>query len=610
MTDNPSMHTLGIILARAGSKGLPEKCVAPLRGRPMIEYTFDHALASLRLDQLVLSTDSKAAKVCAAGRGITVIDRPASLATDQALIDAACRHAVLAHEAEVGASYDAVVILYANIPVRRAGMIDGAIERLAETGADSVRSVAPVGKHHPDWLHRLDGDRMAQFRPNSISRRQDLEPVYYHDGAVIAVTRASLFAAADCPSDGQAFLGNDRRAIIVAPDDAVDVDERADLYHAEALLRTKSDHATSSRVVRDHRAETPAHRIPTSVVSIGARRVGAGQAPYVIAEIGVNHDGDVRKALKLVDVAKAGGADAAKFQVFDIDELVAPGAASAAYQRESCGAETQASMLRSLVLPDDSWRTIREYCEQRSIDFIATPFGETALTRLISWHPAAIKLGSGDLTNRMLFDGALRSGIPVIFSTGASHGDEIDRAVSLARRGAPGRVVVMHCVSCYPAPVDRLNLACIRTMQARYGIPVGFSDHSPSTASGGWAVAAGASVIEKHITLDPLAAGPDHAASLGPEAFADYVQQIHHSHAAFGNGAIGMAPEEQDVRTAARRSVMAKVDIPKGAVISMDMLICKRPGLGIPADQIERLVDRVALDDIPRDTVLAWDQLD
>ncbi len=233
------MRALGVILSRAGSKGLREKCVRPLLGRALIEYTFDHALQARRLDAVVLSTDSQPAATLATQRGIETIDRPAELATDTATVDAAARHAVQTWEDRHDTAADVVVLLYGNIPVRPAGLIDRAIDHLLASGASSVRSVAPVGRHHPDWLHRLEGDRMIQFRPNSIYRRQDLEPLYYHDGAVVALTRRSLFDALRTPEDKQAFLGPDRRAVVLDPQDAIDVDDGFDLLVAEAVLRAR-----------------------------------------------------------------------------------------------------------------------------------------------------------------------------------------------------------------------------------------------------------------------------------------------------------------------------------------------------------------------------------
>ncbi len=228
---------IAVILARAGSKGLPNKCVVPVLGRPMIAYTFDHAKAARCLDGIVLTTDSPQAAELARGSGVEVVDRPAELAGDKARVDESVRHAVLQYESRHACRVDAVVILYGNIPVRAAGMIDRAAGHLVHCGGDSVRTVAPVGKMHPDWMHRLDGDRLVQYRPNSIHRRQDLEPVYYHDGAVIAVTRAALFDSSTAGADPHAFFGKDRRAIVQGPHDAVDVDEPLDVLVAEAVLR-------------------------------------------------------------------------------------------------------------------------------------------------------------------------------------------------------------------------------------------------------------------------------------------------------------------------------------------------------------------------------------
>lgn len=237
------MNVLGVILARAGSKGIPQKCMADLLGRPLIDYTFDHALAARSLTRVLLSTDCAPAKELARSRGIAVVDRPAKLASDTATVDAAARHALEHIESEQRRRFDAVCLLYGNIPLRAEGLIDRAISKLAESGGDSVRSVAPVGKHHPDWLHRLSSDSMEQFRSNSIYRRQDLEPLFYHDGAAVVVTREALLGALDAPDDHQAFWGSDRRAIVQRPHDSVDVDEPVDLFLAEALLRAKGENA-------------------------------------------------------------------------------------------------------------------------------------------------------------------------------------------------------------------------------------------------------------------------------------------------------------------------------------------------------------------------------
>jgi len=226
-------HTLAVILARAGSKGLPRKNILPLAGRPMIAHTIEAAKQASRIDRVCVTTDLPEAAEVALSMGVDIVDRPAELATDTAAVDAAARHAVESCE-RAGSPVTHVAILYGNVPLRSPAVIDLAVERLIATGCDSVRSVRPVDKQHPDWLHRLDGDRLVQFRKNSIHRRQDLEPLYYHDGAVVAVTRAALFAAE--PTDPHGFFGADRRAVISEGGPTVDVDTPDDLRVAEAIL--------------------------------------------------------------------------------------------------------------------------------------------------------------------------------------------------------------------------------------------------------------------------------------------------------------------------------------------------------------------------------------
>jgi CMP-N,N'-diacetyllegionaminic acid synthase len=229
-----SVHRLAVILARAGSKGLPNKNVLTIAGRPMIAYTIDQARAVEMIDDVCVTTDAAKAAEAARAMDVLVIDRPPELASDTATVDAAVRHAVESYE-KVRRSVTHIAILYANVPVRPDGIIDSAMRHLIETGADSVRSLAPVTKQHPDWLHRLDGDRMVQYRKNSIYRRQDLERLYYHDGAVLVVTRKSLFVTS--PDDNHAFLGADRRGVVPKSGMAIDIDSPEDAVIAEAIIR-------------------------------------------------------------------------------------------------------------------------------------------------------------------------------------------------------------------------------------------------------------------------------------------------------------------------------------------------------------------------------------
>jgi CMP-N,N'-diacetyllegionaminic acid synthase len=234
------MQTLGIILARAGSLGLVNKHLLPLLGKPVISYTFDHARASRRLDRVVVTSDCPKILKLARQSGFDTIVRPEHLATSDASVQSAMLHAMRAVEADESFQSDAVVCLYGNVPVRGAGVIDHAIDLLEETGCDSVRSFCPVGKWHPGWMCRLEGDHVSALRPGSIHRRQDLEPLFLHDGAVVAVSRASMLLADDHPGDGHAFFGVDRRAVQTGMGDTVEIDHQRDLYWAEAVLRSQA----------------------------------------------------------------------------------------------------------------------------------------------------------------------------------------------------------------------------------------------------------------------------------------------------------------------------------------------------------------------------------
>jgi N-acylneuraminate cytidylyltransferase len=231
------MNVLGIILARAGSLGLKNKHLLPLMGRPVIAYTFDHARAARLLTRTVVSSDSPEILELASSAKFPTILRPEALATPDASVQDVLLHAMHMVEADGSFHADAVVALYGNVPVRGEGVIDRAIAVLQSTGCDSVRSFCPVGKWHPAWMARLEEDRVVPLRPGSIHRRQDLEPLFLHDGAVVAVRRESLLRGLEHPDDPHAFFGTDRRAIQTAAGETVEIDQLMDFFLTEAILR-------------------------------------------------------------------------------------------------------------------------------------------------------------------------------------------------------------------------------------------------------------------------------------------------------------------------------------------------------------------------------------
>ncbi len=342
-------------------------------------------------------------------------------------------------------------------------------------------------------------------------------------------------------------------------------------------------------------------------VRIADREVGDGQRVLIIAEAGVNHDGSLDKALRLVDVAADAGADVVKFQVFRATELVTAVAATATYQ-QAHGLRSQREMLHRLELSDDDFARIAAHCRRRGIEFLATPFSPPDVDRLQRLGVRALKIASPDVANPPLLQRAADTGLPLLVSTGASTADEIAAAVAQLRGyGAAARLVLLHCISGYPAPLDAANLRAIATLRHTFGVPAGFSDHTRLTAIAGWAVAAGACALEKHFTLSRRDPGPDHAASLNPIELAAYVTAARDAEAALGAGRLGMSPIEADVRAVARKSVVSAIAIPAGTVLSAEMLTIKRPGGGIEPARLESLVGRQAAADIPADIVLTWD---
>ena len=233
------MKTLGVILARAGSLGLANKHMLSLLGRPVIEYTFDHARASRRLTDVVVSSDCVRVRKAAAKAGLLAIARPPELATADASVQAAMLHAMHAVEASRGATFDALVVLYGNVPLRGEGVIDRALDELERSRCDSVRTFTPVGKWHPAWMSRLNDGVVEPLQPGSIHRRQDLEKLFLHDGAVVAVTRASMLRGEATPNDPHAFFGVDRRGIETPMGETIEIDHLRDLYWAEATLRER-----------------------------------------------------------------------------------------------------------------------------------------------------------------------------------------------------------------------------------------------------------------------------------------------------------------------------------------------------------------------------------
>lgn len=314
---------------------------------------------------------------------------------------------------------------------------------------------------------------------------------------------------------------------------------------------------------------------------------------YVIAEAGVNHNGSLELAKRLVRAAAEAGADAVKFQTFRADTLVSREAPKAAYQKQTTdAAESQYQMLKRLELSEGAHRELKSLCTELGIDFVSTPFDVTDIPFLLSLDIPFFKVPSGAITDLPYLRAINACKKPVVLSTGMATEDEVAAALALL---PDCEVTLLHCTTEYPCPYADVNLKALKTLAERFGLPVGYSDHTPGIEVSVVAAALGATVIEKHFTLDRTMEGPDHKASLEPSELKDMVAAIRHvTDALTGDGVKKPVEAERAIADVARKSIVAKRDIAAGEVFSSDNLATMRPGTGISPMQWDSVVGRTA----------------
>lgn len=346
------------------------------------------------------------------------------------------------------------------------------------------------------------------------------------------------------------------------------------------------------------------------IVKIGDAEIGAGRPCFVIAEAGVNHNGSVALAEELVRVAAGAKADAVKFQTFKSELLVTADAPKAAYQVKNTGdTGGQFEMLKKLELRESDYRELKKRAKSEGIVFLSSPFDETTADFLESLDVPAFKIPSGEITNLRYLRHIAAKRRPMIVSTGMATLSEVETAVREIERAGNDQIVLLHCVSNYPAPPGDINLRAMETMRRAFGYPVGYSDHSTGIEIALAAVALGACMIEKHFTTDTTLPGPDHVASLPPEELAKMMEGIRAIEAALGNGRKSPSASELDTAVVARKSFVAAREIAAGETLTATMLVMRRPGSGIPGHLEHALVGRKAVARIPAGTLLRFDML-
>lgn len=334
-------------------------------------------------------------------------------------------------------------------------------------------------------------------------------------------------------------------------------------------------------------------------IGIGNKRVGLHQPVFIIAETGVNHNGSLSLAKKMIDAVKSAGADAVKFQTFKTEGLVVKRG-----QRNS-----QFKMLKQLELSEKDFRELKGYCKKKKIVFLSTPFDSRSAEFLYELGVPAFKIASGELTNTPLLAQIAKYHKPIILSTGMATLREVKGAVQTIYSAGNKALILLHCTSNYPTEYKDVNLKAMDTLRKTFSTPVGYSDHTQGIEVSIASVAMGACVIEKHFTLDKTLTGPDHRASLEPNEFRSMVIAMRNIERSMGNGIKSPNESECTIKKIARKSIVAAHDIPKGANLTSGMLSIKRPGTGIEPGCLKRLINKRTKTALKKDQILTWEKV-
>ncbi|MBU1671417.1 MAG: N-acetylneuraminate synthase family protein [Actinobacteria bacterium] len=349
---------------------------------------------------------------------------------------------------------------------------------------------------------------------------------------------------------------------------------------------------------------------PHHGVSIGGRAVSGDEPAFLVGEIGVNHNGDLELARRLIDAAAGAGLDAVKFQLFEAEALVLRGTPKTGYQLETTGgAEDQLEMLRALELGAEELDALKRHATGLGLAFICTPYSPSSARALAEIGVAAIKIGSADLSDALLLDEAAATGLPIILSTGLATLAEVGGAVERLTGTGACEIALLHCVSKYPADPCDLNLRYIHALEEAFMRPVGFSDHTLGTDAAPLAVAAGACIIEKHFTLDRGMEGPDHRSSLDPAEMAELVRRVRAAELMLGRPVKELTDQEAANAGLMKRSLVFATDLPAGTLLEAAHLAAKRPSGGVPPGELEQYMGRVLAVSVSRDQQLSADLL-
>jgi len=345
-------------------------------------------------------------------------------------------------------------------------------------------------------------------------------------------------------------------------------------------------------------------------IKIADKLIGEKQPTFIIAEAGVNHNGKLSLAKKLVDTAASSGADAVKFQTFKSEELVVKDLDIPDYMKKNVKKNiSQFELIKSLELNYKDFKVLKEYCDKKNIIFLSTPHSFDAIDFLENLVPA-YKFGSGDLTNIPALKYAAKKRKPMILGTGMSNLKEVKQAVEAIKSEGNKQVVALHCTTSYPCPIEEANLLAITTMKKELDCLVGYSDHTLGTSAPIIATALGAVIIEKHFTIDKNLPGPDHKASLEPDELKEMIKEIRKTEKILGSKEKKPTKSEEKTMKLVRKSLVARRNIEKGSIIKEDMIEIKRPGIGLKPSDLNRIIGKKTKRKIAKDEILKLDMVD
>jgi len=579
--------TLFLIPARGGSKGLPGKNLRTVGGIPLVSRAARTARQAARRlpghgHRVVCSTDAPEIAAAAKAWGAEVpFLRPEALATDAADSADVALHALDWFGAR-GETFAALALLQPTTPLTVSEDLLGALRLFEEGGGAPVATVSP--SHHPFWTYHVEGGRLrpAVASEREVLRRQDVAPCYELNGAAFIVDPGALRRT-------RRFVEPDGTLAHVMPTErGIDIDTEMDLRQCEAVLAART----------------------AAPVRVGGHVIGPSAPCFLIAEAGVNHNGDVALAHRLVDAAAECGADAVKFQTFRAESLAAAGAPLAEYQERSVEAADQQRMLERLALSEGAHRELKVHAEERGLVFLSSPFDERSADFLDALDVAAFKIPSGEVTNHPFLAHVASKGRPMLLSTGMCDLPEVAAAVDVIREAGNPPLALLHCVSSYPAATSDANLRAMETLARAFGVPVGWSDHTEGPEAALAAVALGACLVERHLTLDRDLPGPDHRASLEPGEFAGLVRQVRAVECALGTGEKAPRPAERPIAAVARKSLHWRAALAAGQRLEAGHVAALRPGTGLAPSRLPSLLGRRLRRDVPAGAIVSEDDLE